>query len=763
MTCPACGSSLQIPAQPKIAVHCRCGGRFQADVRLAGKAVNCPKCQQSLHVPESAADSAELDSGASLDDFAQVPVSATMPSPTRIVRPAAASGDGLNRWVIASIIGGGAFVAIFIVAYSAWSWISTPGEESREVAEDVQQVAEDVQQVAEDVQPATGAARAVRGGINAAEDAARKLAETELARLQGIREPSTTGEVERSYQLPEGAKDSTQLWINASNAFYTDQFDADAAGIQIADTSRGYEVPPPGQTWAEFSRAQRLLAKYQQPLNQLHEAARNGGSARYPTQFQDGIKMTMPHLMELMATARVLRLEAHVRGHQGDITGAATSVDTIFAAGRSLEPLPHFVGQLVSWSTYANGVSALEDLLPYLEFSNADLKRLAESLDKSDADRGLYRALVGERALGLQSLQTPAALTAYFTTEDVEESRRLTKEEARGFARVAAYVKERDRWALLLHMRGLIEASRKPWPQRLFSAEQVQRDWEDQARSAGLKKEDVASIRHAADTEHADFAIIVHLIVPAYSVSFDSHARFIALRELTKTALAIERYRNQGNQLPNNLEQLASQYLSSVPIDPYSGKPIRYLRDANGYRVYSVGRNRVDDGGRGTLSGVDEDIVFVVPFAEKNSPPAIAANTQPGASPNPGNSGQPRPGRANPPARRRASSSPPIGVPVGKTFEDGAPSGGYLVGLRVVKGSNWGGVVHAIQPIYRVGNETIEGKLVGGMEDKGRNEAIAKPGYAVGGIHARRGAVIDSVKLTFYRIKGTKMDRANKY
>lgn len=312
-------------------------------------------------------------------------------------------------------------------------------------------------------------------------------------------------------------------------------------------------------------------------------------------------------------------------------------------------------------------------------------------------------------------------------------------------------------------MRGLIEASRKPWPERLSSAEQVQRDWEDLAQQVGLRKEDVASILDAKDAGHADLAIIAHLIVPAYSVSFDSHARFIALRELTKTVIAIERYRNQNDQLPNTLEQLASEYLSSVPIDPYSGRSIRYLREPNGYRVYSVGRNRVDDQGRGTLSGVDEDIVFFVPFAAKNRPPAIAANGQPGASQDPSSSGPSRPGTANPPVRRPRSLSPLIGVPAGTAFEDSAPPGGYLVGLRVVKGSNWGGVVHAIQPIYRVDSETIEGKLVGGMEDKGRNEAIAKPGYAVGGIHARRGAVIDSVKLTFYRIGETKMDPRDKY
>jgi hypothetical protein len=185
--------------------------------------------------------------------------------------------------------------------------------------------------------------------------------------------------------------------------------------------------------------------------------------------------------------------------------------------------------------------------------------------------------------------------------------------------------------------------------------------------------------------------------------------------------------------------------------------------DDHGVMDQTIGRNRVDDKGTGTLSGVDADIVFAIPFVEKRQLPAIVANSQTGTSPMPINSRQPRPGPASSLARRPGVSSPPIGAPLGTAFEDSAPPGGYLVGLRVIKGSNWGGVVHAIQPIYRVGNEAHEGRLLGGMDDKGRSEAIAKPGYAVGGIQARRGAVIDSIKLTFYRIKGNKMDPADNY
>jgi hypothetical protein len=51
------------------------------------------------------------------------------------------------------------------------------------------------------------------------------------------------------------------------------------------------------------------------------------------------------------------------------------------------------------------------------------------------------------------------------------------------------------------------------------------------------------------------------------------------------------------------LNDLAPEFFSAIPIDPYDGKPLRYHPNADGtYLLYSVGENGVDDGGAPTLS-----------------------------------------------------------------------------------------------------------------------------------------------------------------
>ena len=50
--------------------------------------------------------------------------------------------------------------------------------------------------------------------------------------------------------------------------------------------------------------------------------------------------------------------------------------------------------------------------------------------------------------------------------------------------------------------------------------------------------------------------------------------------------------------LPDSLAQLVPKYLAAFPDDPYDGKPLSYKKPTSkGYLVYSIGRNRVDDGG----------------------------------------------------------------------------------------------------------------------------------------------------------------------
>jgi hypothetical protein len=69
-------------------------------------------------------------------------------------------------------------------------------------------------------------------------------------------------------------------------------------------------------------------------------------------------------------------------------------------------------------------------------------------------------------------------------------------------------------------------------------------------------------------------------------------------RRLAITAIAIRRYQLGHNSTPRDLQRLAPEFLSSVPIDLMSGKPLCYRLNPDGsWMLYSVGVDGKDDGG----------------------------------------------------------------------------------------------------------------------------------------------------------------------
>ena len=73
--------------------------------------------------------------------------------------------------------------------------------------------------------------------------------------------------------------------------------------------------------------------------------------------------------------------------------------------------------------------------------------------------------------------------------------------------------------------------------------------------------------------------------------------RAIGNQSGTVAAIAVYRYQKRYGQLPNSLDQLVGEFLDAVPIDQCNGQPLHYQTNSNGFKIYSVGVDGVDDGG----------------------------------------------------------------------------------------------------------------------------------------------------------------------
>jgi len=89
-----------------------------------------------------------------------------------------------------------------------------------------------------------------------------------------------------------------------------------------------------------------------------------------------------------------------------------------------------------------------------------------------------------------------------------------------------------------------------------------------------------------------------------------SRTGFEARLDLARLGLLVEQYHARHRTYPESLAAIADGLDGQVPIDPFTGEPLHYRPREDGFALYSVGANRVDDGGRAGRSYNSGDIVW---------------------------------------------------------------------------------------------------------------------------------------------------------
>lgn len=92
--------------------------------------------------------------------------------------------------------------------------------------------------------------------------------------------------------------------------------------------------------------------------------------------------------------------------------------------------------------------------------------------------------------------------------------------------------------------------------------------------------------------------IVLSLLLPATEKVRVARERSQATADTTRLAFALAAYRAERKQYPATLSALAPTYVETIPDDVVTGKALIYKPSAEGYVLYSVGQNEIDDGGR---------------------------------------------------------------------------------------------------------------------------------------------------------------------
>jgi len=338
-----------------------------------------------------------------------------------------------------------------------------------------------------------------------------------------------------------------------------------------------------------------LLKKNQPVLAQLAQAARKPHCV-FPTDYQKGFHAPLPSLLAFREAVYLLALSARRAAHEGRFPEATSRIEQALHLSRGIGEMRMLICHMLAVAGEDIALTALRDILIQTEPDEASLRAALRHLDLHLKKRvPLRETFRVERALGmLTAAEIVAGESAHPASG--EFSGRLKFQWHRitgGMFRGARIVN--DSWDRVE------AAAAKPYPRAYDELLAISNDPELTARLERLPSPySYAAISWAATAR--------------------SDANLLAVLRAARLAVGCQLYKKKFGAHPAKLADLTAslpKLFKSIPIDPFSGKPMLYKKTATGFVVYSVGGwDRADNGAPNPYYGGgcsdDPDVVFIV-------------------------------------------------------------------------------------------------------------------------------------------------------
>ena len=320
-----------------------------------------------------------------------------------------------------------------------------------------------------------------------------------------------------------------------------------------------------------------------------------------------GINTPMPEVTRLMTFARLLQLDAGRELHRGNCLNAARDVRTMMAMSAHLLPEPILISQLVSAALLGRAFDMIPLVLAHPALDAGSVAMLDPADHHATMRHSMQRAMLGEEAFGLSVF---AALGDGETTYNELVGTISFDGAGPGLMdsiRRALQQLVTPLWRVLLMGDDLNGYRQWMATQRNIGAEPFHTEGTQRRMEEAKRAEE--SINSAAP------GVLTMAVAPAISSMHVTVARTDAQYRLIILAVAMARYQQANDgALPQSLADLVPDHLIANPIDPFDGRALRFVPLENGgFRIYSVGPNRTDDGGMTNADNRDEgDVVMTV-------------------------------------------------------------------------------------------------------------------------------------------------------
>ena len=302
----------------------------------------------------------------------------------------------------------------------------------------------------------------------------------------------------------------------------------------------------------------RYLEKNRTVIEMIEEGDQRPG-CNFKVEWSDGYFTQLPHI------SRMINLQGLVllRSKLGEGEDALRSAEIAARFGDSLASEPIIVSQLIQNTLITKSHNFLQENWNPEEYGPA----FTNSLQSRDFGKGMQRAILGE-------LYSSAMLFIKKTDEDL----------------------------------GIPDPSQNPnWALDLeILTKLYQEIYHLSPRPYHEIREELSEIETRIEIA-PQFAEITQEVTPSVARIFQHRAKAQATTGTQRIAIALAEYRTTEGNYPPSLAGLKS-ISPGLLEDPFTGQSYQYRREGNGFVLYSVGEDGLDNGGNSS----EKDIIFRV-------------------------------------------------------------------------------------------------------------------------------------------------------
>ncbi|MBE2181338.1 MAG: hypothetical protein IAE97_12795 [Chthoniobacterales bacterium] len=321
-------------------------------------------------------------------------------------------------------------------------------------------------------------------------------------------------------------------------------------------------------------KARMTSPEVQSVLDLLRKASAKP-ACQFDRDYSRGFAVKATGMTEILSGAQLLRLSSWLRARDGDITGAFDDLMAIIRlAGFGLED-PLLIGWLVGVAAETIGIQTASEIfgktspgqLPadqFRELQHLWVTCLAEAREK------FVRKLDAERVISMD------------------------------WAFRTVYPRERLKWFLKYPLYPFVLMDQRAYPESMLTL----RDRILTKKPGELPVDD-------KDLEQVPrFALLTRLglgAVGSYRQHLDEYQTSL---QVAQVGLVLEEWRRSHTDYPSTLGELGVP--PEMLRDPFSDQPLIYRRTPEGVTVYSVGKDRADNGGIRRKKDQPGDVVWSV-------------------------------------------------------------------------------------------------------------------------------------------------------